>query len=229
MRPRTEVPVAMRRELARLESDIALCERCYGSEPRLTARFGRPRRARRLLVLGERPPRDALAAERRLGLDSPDPGTVFLRSLLEEARIPRDAVVLGSTSLCRPVARALEVAVPASICARECASWVRELVEATRPRLVVTLGSRALGGLRWAFRDRSELRALRFPDDVGLAVQAGDTWVQPLYQTTTRARVTRPEREQRLDWRALGRLWSWIDGGERGAPPRRRGRGRAGS
>lgn len=214
----------MRRDLARLESEIALCERCYGSEPRLPARFGRPRRAGRVLLLGERPPRDALAAHRRLGLDAPDRATVFLRSLLEEARISPDAVALGAASLCRPLAVELETVVPPSLCARECSGWVRELVETTQPRLIVTLGGQALRGLRWAFRDCPEIRALRFPEDVGAIVQAGRTWVQPLYHTTVRARVTRPEREQRRDWRAVGRLWAWIEGGERGVRPRRRAR-----
>ena len=212
----------LRRELARIEAEIALCERCYGPEPRLPARFGRPRRRGRVLLLVERPPRAALAAEERLGLGHGDPGTVFLRALLEEARIPRDAVALGAASLCRPVSPAAEDAVGASVCIRECSGWVRELVEATEPRLVLTLGGQALRSIRWAYRDHPEIRALRFPDDVGRAVRAGGTWLQPLYHTTVRARVTRPEREQRLDWRAVGRLWHWIEGGERGPRPRRR-------
>ena len=177
-----------------------------------------------MLLLTERPPRSTLAAEQRLGLDNPDRTTAFLRALVEEARIPRDAVAVGATKLCRPVEAEVESAVPASLCARECATWVRDLVEATEPRLIVTLGGQALRGLRWAFRDRPEIRALRFPEDVGASVQAGATWVHPLYHTTLRARVTRPERAQRIDWRALGRLWEWIEGGERGPRPRRRAR-----
>jgi uracil-DNA glycosylase len=212
----------MRRELARLESEIALCERCYGSETRLPARFCRPRHPRRVLLLAERPPREILSSGTRLGPDNEDRATVFLRALLAEAGIPLDAVVVGAASLCRPVSREVEAVVPPSVCVRECAPWVRDLVAAIEPRLIVTLGGRALRGLRWAFRDRPEIRALRFPEDVGATVRAGGTWVHPLYHTTVRARVRRPEREQRLDWRAVGRLWQWIEGGERGSRPRGR-------
>ncbi len=212
----------MRAELARLESEIALCERCYGPEPRLPARFGRPRRRGRVLVLGERPTRDALASDQRLGLGHEDAGTLFLRSLLKDAGIPRDEVAIGAANLCRPVSPAIEAAVPTSVCTKECSVWLRQLVEAIEPRLIVTLGGRALGALRWAFRDSEDIRGLRFPQDIGRTVCAGGTYVHPLYHTTIRARVTRPEPDQRLDWRALGRLWQWIENGERGSKPRRR-------
>ncbi len=210
----------MNREIARLEVEIALCERCYGPELRLPVRFERPQPETRILVLGERPPRTVLESSARLGPSSSDAGTRFLVELLGEAGIPTDRVMLGASTLCRPVSRELEQAVPASACLRECAAHVRELVRVVRPRLVLPLGATALRSLRAAFPADATLRRLRFPAAVGQTVATGGLWVHPLYHTTARARVTRPPERQRRDWREVGRLQQWIESGERGPGPR---------
>ena len=210
----------MNRELARFEVALALCERCYGPEPRHPVRFERGPSARRLLVLGERPPRAGLEAQERLGLDATDAGTVFLRQMIRIADIPPEDVLLATSTMCRPVSRELERAVPASACLRECAAHVRELLGITRPRLLVLLGATAVRSMRAAFPADRAIRTLRFPASVGVSVPAGGTWIHPLYHTTHRARVSRPADVQRRDWREVGRLYQWIAGGERGRGPR---------
>jgi DNA polymerase len=212
--------VTLRRELARLEVDLALCDRCFGEAPRHWVRFDRPHGRGRVLLLTERPSRGSLETGERLGLGASDPATRFLRSLLAEGRIPAEEVVVGAAMLCRPKARDLEAAVSAAVCARECREHMRELVEIVQPRLVVPLGRRALDALRGAFPGEPRIAALRFPGSVGTTAVCAGTYIHPLYHTAVRARVTRREEDQRRDWRALGRLWQWIAGGERGAPPR---------
>ncbi len=210
----------MRRELARLEVDIALCDRCYGPEPRHPARFGRPDREARILVLGERPSRAMLESQERLGLGHADAGTRFLRELLAEALIPEEAIAVGASTLCRPVSRDLERAVPATACLRECTVHLRELIGILEPRLILLLGATALRSIRATFPADAVLQGLRFPASVGSSRRAGRVWVHPLYHTTTRARVSRPADLQRRDWREVGRLWQWIASGEHGPGPR---------
>src|SRR5688572_32157842 len=77
----------LRKELACLEAEIALCQRCYGDTPRWAARFDRPESLPRILILGERPSRVMLENEERLSVESRDPATRFLRELLQEAGI----------------------------------------------------------------------------------------------------------------------------------------------
>ncbi|MAF27382.1 MAG: hypothetical protein CME07_05900 [Gemmatimonadetes bacterium] len=212
---RRRLPVGMvkrGRVLARLESDIAFCERCYGPEKTLPVRFERPAEQPELLILGERPPRRLLERDGRLGTGGPDPGTRFLRNLLEDARIPRTRILMASAMLCRPASRELEAVVPPAACVRACASHVRRLVEAARPPLIVVLGHRAVRSVKACFPKEESLRKLRFPAMVGQAVPLGSAAVVPLYQTTTRARVTRPAEAQKRDWKSIGTLYHALAG-----------------
>ena len=212
----------MRQELCGLESAVALCERCFGPERRMAVRFERPPGPVRVLLLGERPPRAVLQSEERLGLHNDDPGTRFLRERLRDAGIPADAVVLGAAVMCRPASRRLESAVGAGVCVKECAGHVRELVRVVEPQLVVPLGKSALRSLRWAFPEEEELSSLRFPESVGATVRLSRFRVHPLYHVTPRARLCRPDAQQRRDWESLGRAWTELaeappDGEEREA------------
>lgn len=200
----------MRQELAGLESAVALCERCFGPERRHTVRFARPPLPARVLVLGDRPPRGVLAAEERLGPNTDDPGSRFLAERLKDAGIPPEVVLVGAAVMCRPASRRLEAAVGSATCLRECAGHVRELIRLAAPGLVLPLGKSALRSLRWAFPDEPALAALRFPESVGATHRAAGFLVHPLYHVTPRARLTRPDAEQRRDWRAVGRAWREV-------------------
>lgn len=200
----------MRQELAGLESAVALCERCFGPERRLTVRYARPPLPARVLVLGERPPRAVLAAEERLGPDTEDPGTRFLAERLRDAGIPAEVVLLGAAVMCRPASRRLEAAVGPGTCLRECAGHVRELIRLAAPRLVIPLGKAALRSLRYAYPEEEALAALRFPESVGITHRAMAFHVHPLYHVTPRARLSRPEPEQRRDWLGAGRAWRRV-------------------
>jgi uracil-DNA glycosylase len=209
----------VRQELAGLEADVALCERCFGPERRLAARFARPADRPRVVLLGERPPRSVLQSEDRLGLHNADGGTRFLVELLDVARIPPGQVLLGAAVMCRPAARRLESAVGLATCVGECAVHVRELIRLAEPALVVPLGKAALRSLRLAFPERPALAALRFPESVGRTVDVGSFAVHPLYHVTVRARMRRAAEQQRRDWGALGRTWrDLVSRSAEGAP-----------
>ncbi len=200
----------MRQELAALESEVALCERCFGPERRTPVRFARPGDAPEVLIVVERPARTTLAEGGRFGLGNEDPGTVFLRELLREADIPERVVLMGAAVLCRAGSRSLETAVPASVCLKECVPHVRELVRLAEPRLILPLGRAALRSVRLALDGEPGAAELRFPESVGHPRCIGERWVHPLYHVTLRARVTRPEAVQRADWREVGRVWSRL-------------------
>jgi uracil-DNA glycosylase len=209
----------LRKELAGLEAEIALCERCYGDSPRLSVRFDRPGLLPRTLILGERPPRRALETEARLSLQGASTGARALSELLAEAGISEDDVLLGSACLCRPQSHALERVVPSSVCIEECAAHVRELVRLTGPRLVLVLGADALRSLQSAFPESAAVAGLRFPVDIGRTVDAGGVRLRVLHGIGGRPgdRETRDRRS--AEWRDVGALWSWIVNGEHGPPP----------
>ncbi len=209
----------LRKELAGLEADVALCGRCYGDLPRLSARFDRPDGLPRVLILGERPPRRALEAGERLGLACADSGTRFLRELLDLARLDADDVLLGAACLCRAASPELERVVPMSTSIEECAGHVRELVRLAGPRLIVAAGAGAVRSLRTAFPESAAIAALRFPVSVGRTVDAGGVFVRCVHLPTVRGRSARGEAEQREDWAAIGALWHWIREGEGGPAP----------
>jgi uracil-DNA glycosylase len=209
----------LRKELACLEAEIALCQRCYGDTPRLAVRFDRPESLPRILILGERPSHKMLEREERLTIESGDPATRFLRELLQEAQIPFDETLLGTACLCRSASRELDATIPTPVCVSECTLHVRELVRLSGPRLVITLGAEAVRSLRAAFASEPNIQGVRFPRDVGQTIRAGGVLVRIAYQTTARARVARSEVEQRQDWRAIGEVWAWLKEGENGPPP----------
>ena len=62
----------MRQELAALEADLQLCERCWGPERRTAVRYGRSAGQPSVLALLERPPRGPLARGERLGFQGDD-------------------------------------------------------------------------------------------------------------------------------------------------------------
>lgn len=200
----------MRQELARLEADVLMCERCFGPERRLSVRHARTIGEPSVLLLAERPPRSVLNSEARLGLENADPGTLFLTRMLEAAGIPAERVLVGAAVMCRPASRRLESAVGESVCLRECAVHVRQLIHLVAPRLIVPLGKAALRSLRFAFPERPEIDALRFPESVGRTIASGSWKVHPLYHVTARARLRRREAEQLRDWRNLGETWRRV-------------------
>lgn len=197
----------VRQELAALETELALCERCFGPERRASVRFDRPEDDAEIIVLLERPPRASLVRGERLSLRVPDAGMDFLGQMLAEAQLPVTRTLIGTCMMCRPQVRRLETTVPLPVCVEECAGHVAELLRVIRPRLVLTVGRVALRSLRAAWAGRSELAAVRFPESVGLPVVTEDSTVIPLYHVTPRARLARPEVEQRADWRRVGRVW----------------------
>lgn len=219
-RRRSVLPILVRQELACLESQLAVCERCYGPERRYPVRFERPANRPRVLVLLERPSRSALGRGGRIGFEQPDAAISFLREMLTVAAIPIESVLLGAVVLCRPSSRSLEAAVPAATCLRECAGHVRELIRLSEPELVLPLGRAALRSLRRVWPDEPGAQGLRFPESVGHPVAIGPHWVHPVYHVTRRARVTRTEPQQREDWAAVGRLWEWVASGAGSVPPK---------
>jgi uracil-DNA glycosylase family 4 len=209
----------LRKELACLEAEISLCQRCYGDSPRFAARFDRPEELPRILILGERPARTLLEGGVRLGVDCPDSAVRFLRQLLGDAGIRSQDVLLGAACLCRPTSRDLERVVPTSVCVAECAAHVRELVRLVGPRLLITLGAEAARSLKAAFLSEPEIQRIRFPISVGRTIRVGGVVLRIAYQTTARARAVRSAEQQRRDWQAIGEIWRWIQDGETGPPP----------
>jgi len=209
----------LRKELACLEAEIALCQRCYGDSPRWPVRFDRPESLPRVLILGERPSRKMLEHEERLTIDSADPATRFLRELLQEAQIHPEEILLGAACLCRSTSRDLDATIPTPVCVSECAAHVRELVRLAGPRLIISLGGEAARSLKAAFPAEPNIQGFRFPAAVGRTIRAGGVLLRIAYQTTSRARVARNEQEQRSDWQSIGKLWAWLKEGENGPPP----------
>lgn len=221
-RPTPLSSLALRRELARLEADIGLCDRCFGHEPRWVTRFERPSVGGRILLLSEQAPRALLEAQTRMGLESDDNVSRLVGDLVRQAGLPPEECVMAAAILCHPRSRKLERAVPRSSCLRECSAHVRAIILALRPRLVVPMGRSAVHSLRVAFPANEALGDLRFPSSIGQTIEAGDTCIRPVYLPTRRSRVHRSAEEQQHDWREIGGVWKRItQGAPRSAPGKR--------
>lgn len=203
----------LRKELAGLESELALCNRCYGDSDRFVLRFDRSSGLPRVLVLISAPPDSLLKAGERWSLESPDPSTRALRELLERAGFTPEEVLLGATRMCRPINEQLAKVVPLDVCQKACASHVRELVRLVGPRLIVCVGAAALDSLQDAFPESAVVAALRFPQSVGVLTDAGGTSVCVLVDRRG-AHGPNARRQREESWMSLGRVWDAMRGEE---------------
>lgn len=133
-----------------------------------------------------------------------DPTGRFTRLLLlEEAKLTEEelaGVIFTNAVLCLPRRRARRFRVSARQLVA-CSTWLRGLIDASDPLVVVTMGATALRAAAAIERHRLKLR-----DHAGVLVEWFGRKLLPLYHAGQLGRLTRSEAEQRADMGSLARF-----------------------
>lgn len=122
-----------------------------------------------------------------------DPTGAFFRELLEHAGLAVDDIIVTNAVLCLPKERDGRHPVGSQL--REaCLPWLVRLILAARPRVVVTLGGKALEAL-----DRIERHGLALKTAAGRRHRWFGRALLPLYHPGRLGRIARPAAQQRSD------------------------------
>jgi uracil-DNA glycosylase family 4 len=156
-----------------------------------------PPRAVPVLFVGEAPGRLG-AARTGIPFVGDVAGERFDR-LLEASGLDRADVAVTNAVLCLPFDARGRNRRPTLREIRACAPHLAAALEATRPALVVALGTVALAGLAALAPHTLALRR-----DVALPSPWAGRWLVPLYHPSARTAAHRPFACQLDDWRRLG-------------------------
>ena len=124
------------------------------------------------------------------------------RSLLRSTGLSGSQIFITNAVLCNPRDQLGNNRRPTSEEVRNCAVYLRELIQIIKPRVIVTLGKTALVSLRLIRNHDIELRR-----DVANAMPWDGCTVFPLYHPGARAMVHRNLSEQMSDYY---RLWEYL-------------------
>jgi len=162
----------------------------------LSGANGTPRS--KIMFIGEAPGR--LGAARTGVPFTADQSGVRFQRLLDAAGLRREDMFITNALLCNPLLRGTNRSPRRSEIAN-CAGWLRAQLDIVTPRLVVTLGARALEAVRLVGAHDYELRR-----DVGkLLPWCGRTLV-PLYHPSPRTAAHRSFAQQMEDFRCVGKM-----------------------
>ena len=191
------------RRRGRLEvifEDASRCTRCssMSGHPRVLNRACGTETAR-CLVVGEAPGPTG-AVQTGVPLHGDRTGETFER-LLDEAGIRRSDLFVTNAVLCSPAAPSGEGRNPSKSEIGRCTHFVRALIDALDPALVVTLGARAL-----ASTDVVHPHGLTLRWDGGEVHRWFGRFLLPLYHPGARAMIQRPLSKQRADYA----LWASL-------------------
>lgn len=120
--------------LAEVEEQAKVCVRCPLSRGRTNVVFGEGAPDADLMVIGEGPGRDEDLQGRPFVGRS---GQLLDRLLWEEMGLPRHAVYIANTILCRPPGN--RDPLPTEV--ETCRPWLEAKLELIRPRVLLTLGN----------------------------------------------------------------------------------------
>jgi uracil-DNA glycosylase family 4 len=181
------------------------CTRCYGKIP-LSVPLPDEKNAgigARILFLCERPGRTGTGASGWVSFENQDSTAACFKRLFSTLGIDRKDIFIANAVFCYPLVGGYRDKPPTRKELRNCLPFLQQLVETIRPELTVTLGNTALLAIKHLFSDSFQLMRFSLKDNVGELVTDTHPPVYPLYHTSARARVARPEQQQMKDWRKI--------------------------
>ena len=129
-----------------------------------------------------------------------DPTGNFFRELLNTVGLKTSEVIITNSVLCLPAARNGKYPV-SSIQASMCSAWISRLISEVNPKVVLTLGGKALEAIK-----KIERHSLTLSSGAGKLHRWNGRHLLPIYHPSLPGRANRPANMQKRDIQALKKV-----------------------
>jgi uracil-DNA glycosylase family 4 len=184
----------------RLVKDAATCTLCpamCGRSAVLSERNGSP--AARVMFIGEAPGRKG--ADRTRVPFSGDQSGANLDRYLDSIKLTREEIFITSAALCNPRSESGANRRPTQKEIKNCSSFLRRTIEVVNPRVIVTLGSVALEGLK-----RIQYHELNLRESAAQIQSWNDRVLVPIYHPSPQVLAShRREAQQLQDYQVVAK------------------------
>ncbi len=186
----------------KLMDSIKLCNldcpiNCY-KNPIFNEKCGNPKA--NILFIGEAPGVRG-ADKTEINFYGDTSGDLF-NKLLESVNIKRKNVFVTNCVLCNPKNNKGNNRSPTDKEIKVCSYWLKEQIKTINPKVIVTIGTKALRGLYYIRKHNFSIKR-----DVGKIKDWGGKLLVPLYHTSNKVRnIYRDEEQQINDWKILKNL-----------------------
>jgi uracil-DNA glycosylase family 4 len=184
----------------RLVKDAATCTLCpamCGRSAVLSERNGSP--AARVMFIGEAPGRKG--ADRTRVPFSGDQSGANLDRYLDSIKLTREEIFITSAALCNPRSESGANRRPTQREIKNCSSFLRRTIEVVNPRVIVTLGSVALEGLK-----RIQYHELNLRESAAQIQSWNDRVLVPIYHPSPQVLAShRREAQQLQDYQVVAK------------------------
>ena len=180
------------------------CTRCYGNKPIYVPLFdpGNSSGKADIVFVNERPNIIGTGESGYVSFENDDPSAAFFRECFDLAGLRRKRVFISNACLCRPdfsIWRS-KGKTPTITELENCHYWLEQQLKITQPKLIVTVGERALQSVLRYLRHWRRAGCPKLSDIVGKPIMETDPWVFPVNHTADRGRANRKAELQKADW-----------------------------
>jgi len=189
------------------------CEEFHGSPihiPKPDPQNGIPGKNIVLMFINERPGRVGPGASDVISFRNPDPTASRFRRLFTKLRISSKRIFITNTCIYYPQSEEYR---DSPLSRKEMIfslSILKDQIKRVQPKILIPLGNTALRGLKEILQS-PELKKYQLRYNIGRSITDVRPYIFPLYHTSNRASITRPEIKQFNDWQLLNKFISVID------------------
>ena len=189
------------------------CNRCYGDTP-IYVPYPDPHNAietAKIMFLNERPGRIGTGESGYVSFDNNDPSANFFKECFFQLSIDRKDIFITNACICHPLYSEYKDTAPRKWELRNCHYWLKKQLDMVQPKLIVTIGSRALDSLKIYFVSSAQIRDFQLKYDIGNVIRDTNPWIYPLYHTSLRGRLHRKAEDQKMDWMRISDISAEIE------------------
>jgi uracil-DNA glycosylase family 4 len=197
----------------RIFDEAQHCTRCYGDTP-IYVPYPDPKNAAnaaRIMFLNERPGRIGTGESGYVSFDNDDPSANFFKECFYQLGIDRKEIFISNACICHPLYPDYRDASPRKRELRNCHYWLKKELDIVQPKLLVTIGSKALDSLKLFFSSSRKVREFQLKYDIGEVIKDTEPWIYPLYHTSRRGRTHRRAEQQRMDWMLIPQILTQLE------------------